>query len=235
MAFSFRLLSGMAASCICAAVATSPSPAAAQGVDPEIIDAQTGTYVVAPLDGKPGCTVTLTKDETIGGYAIAGAETCATALPAIADAYAWNFSGPGVMFIDPTRKVLATFEENEGSPLTTASERPLALVVPPGTIDHLPTQQALAGTWLMKRPSGESLCTVTLKANTETGQDGTMSPMGDCAAAVTKLKLEYWQINTFDVTLMSGEGDTLSFTMTADGNFEKTKEEGGKPLLLIRQ
>lgn len=49
---------------------------AAGDIDPAIIAAQTGDYLVAPLDGSEGCRLTLTADEAIGGYAVAGAEGC---------------------------------------------------------------------------------------------------------------------------------------------------------------
>lgn len=229
---SLTLLSAATLSVAC--ILPAVGAAAQSDIDPGIIEAQTGTWLVAPTDGATGCLLTLTKDQTIGGYAVTGAESCATALPAISQAYAWNFSSTGLILIDPTRKVLAKFEESEGSPWHTVEGRLLALVIAPGKIDHLPTQNALAGDWVLQRPDGEVLCRIKLAANPDRDQNGTMSPTGDCAAAVTKLKLEYFQISAFDVTLMSGDGASLSFTMRPDGNFEKIREEGGKPLLMKR-
>ena len=204
-------------------------------VDPEIIAAQTGTWLVAPLNGKPGCSLTFTKDGTIGGFVVTGADSCGATLPGLTEVNAWNFDDGGLVLIDSLRNVKARFHESEGSPWQTQGDPAMALVLPPGDIDRLPTQASLSGTWVLKRPAGEVLCTLTLKASTTDGEDGSVSPVGDCAATVTKLKLAYWQINTFDVTLMAGDGGTLGFTMTADGNFEKIKEEGGKPLLMVRQ
>lgn len=210
-------------------------PAAAQSdIDPDIIDAQTGIWLVAPIDGATGCRLTFTKDQTIGGYSVTGAENCATVLPILSETYAWTFNGGGMDLVDATRKVLARFEESEGSPWHTVDGRALALVTPPGAIDHLPTQKTLAGDWILRRPDGELLCRIKLSPSSDNTENGRMSPAGDCAAAVKKLRLEYWQVDTFDVTLMSGDGASLTFTIRADGNFEKIREEGGKPLLMLR-
>ena len=231
-----RLLSGfvpaVAAFATFAAFAT--VAASQSDIDPGIIDAQTGTWLVAPTDGKPGCRLSFTKDRTIGGYAVTGAENCTVPLPALAETYAWTFTGGGLALIDATRKGVARFEESEGSPWKTVEGRILALVKPPGRIDHLPTQAALAGNWILRRPSGEVLCRIKLDANPDQNENGTMSPTGDCTTAVIKLKLEYWQVDTFDLTLMSGDGAALRLTMRADGSFEKIREEGGKPLLMVR-
>jgi hypothetical protein len=228
----FSTLAATAAFCVfCSSV---PAALAQSDIDPGIIDAQTGTWLVAPIDGDPGCKLTFTKDPTIGGYAVTGGENCATALPALKDTYAWHFSGGGLALVDPTRKVLARFEESEGAPWHTVEGRRLALVIPPGRIDHLPTQTALAGNWILRRPGGEILCRIKLAANPASNANGTMSPTGDCVSAVTRLKLEYFQVDTFDVTLMSGDGASLALTMRADGNFEKSRQEGGKPLLMVR-
>lgn len=230
MAFSsFSSLPGIAA----VALLIGALPAASQNVDPDIIAAQTGIWLVAPLDGKPGCRLTFTADETIGGHAVTGAEACETPLPAMAQAYAWNFGDSGLNLTDPTRKVIASFRESEGSPMQSA-EPPLALVKAPDGIDRLPTQAALAGTWVMKRPDGEILCTVELKPATRGEENGTLSPSGACADAVTRLKLEYWQISAFDLVLMASDGGSLSFTLTGGNTFAKSAHEGGKPLALVR-
>ncbi|MGO7208976.1 metalloprotease, partial [Rhizobium ruizarguesonis] len=44
-----------------------------------------------------------------------------------------------------------------------------------------------------------------------------------------------WHIEGFGLTLMSLDGSSLGFDMRADGNLDKSKEEGGKPLSLVRR
>jgi hypothetical protein len=53
--------------------------------------------------------------------------------------------------------------------------------------------------------------------------------------AVAKLKLSSYQTNGFGLVLMGSDGETLSFDMQQDGDFEKAREAGGKPLLMTRK
>ncbi|MBY5411253.1 AprI/Inh family metalloprotease inhibitor [Rhizobium leguminosarum] len=207
-----------------------------QGIDPDILKAQSGTYLVAPEDGATGCRLTLETGEAIGGYSVSGQASCIKPLPALAEAYSWNFDGNGgVILIDATRKVLARFVENEGSPMKTEDGAPLLLIAAPDGVDHLPSVTSLAGIWTMQRPNGEGLCRVTLNGRVDAEGNAPLSLSGDCAANVARLKLAVWHIEGFGLTLMSLDGSSLGFDMRADGNFDKSKEEGGKPLSLVRR
>ncbi|NYJ09896.1 hypothetical protein GGI64_000915 [Rhizobium leguminosarum] len=206
-----------------------------QDIDPDILKAQAGTYLVAPENGRAGCRMTLGTDMAIGGYSVSGQEACAKPVPSLADAAAWNFDGNGgLILIDPTRKVLARFVENEGSPMKTEDGKLFLLPAAPDGVDHLPTFDNLAGTWTMQRPDGERLCGVTLDGNVGADGNAPLSLSGDCAANVAKLKLAVWHIEGFALTLMGGDGSSLGFDMRSDGNFDKSKQEGGKPLSLVR-
>ncbi|NNG74664.1 AprI/Inh family metalloprotease inhibitor [Rhizobium laguerreae] len=206
-----------------------------QGIDPDILKAQAGTYLVAPEDGATGCRLTLETGEAIGGHSVSGQDSCIMPLPALAEAYSWNFDGNGgVILIDATRKVLARFVENEGQPMKTEDGAPLLLIAAPDGVDRLPTVASLAGTWAMQRPDGERLCGVTLNGRVDAEGNAPLSLSGDCAANVARLKLALWHIEGFGLTLMSLDGSSLGFDMRADGNFDKSKEEGGKPLSLVR-
>jgi hypothetical protein len=207
-----------------------------QGIDPDILKAQAGTYLVAPEDGASGCRLTLETEEAIGGYSVSGQASCIKPLPALAEAHSWNFDGNGgVILIDATRKVLARFVENEGSPMKTEDGAPLLLIAAPDGVDHLPSVTGLAGIWTMQRPNGERLCDVTLNGRVDAEGNAPLSLSGDCAANVARLKLAVWHIEGFGLTLMSLDGSSLGFDMRADGNFDKSKEEGGKPLSLVRR
>lgn len=226
--FIHRLAASAAALLVCGL-------AQAQDIDPDILKAQAGTYLVAPEDGAPGCRLTLETDQAIGGYSLSGQDSCAKPLPKLAESYSWNFDGNGgVILIDATRKVLARFIENEGSPMKTEDGMPLLLIAAPDGIDHLPTVKNLAGTWTMQRPTGEKLCGVTLNGNVKADGNAPLSLSGDCAANVAKLKLAVWHVEGFGLMLMGNDGSSLGFDMRADGNFDKSKEEGGKPLSLVR-
>lgn len=139
-----------------AAVLLSCGLAYGQGIDPDVLKAQAGTYLVAPEDGASGCRLTLETGEAIGGYSVSGQASCIKPLPALAEAYSWNFDGNGgVILIDATRKVLARFVENEGSPMKTEDGAPLLLIAAPDGVDHLPSVTSLAGIWTMQRPTAK--------------------------------------------------------------------------------
>ncbi|MGO4117850.1 AprI/Inh family metalloprotease inhibitor [Rhizobium ruizarguesonis] len=225
----FRLAASAAALLVCGF-------AYGQDVDPDILKAQAGTYLVAPEDGGAGCRLTLETGEAIGGYSLSGQDSCMKPLPVVAEAYSWNFDGNGgVILIDATRKVLARFVENEGSPMKTEDGAALLLIAAPDGVDRLPTVSSLAGTWTMQRPDGERLCGVTLNSDVDADGNALLSLSEDCAANVARLKLAVWHIEGFGLTLMSLDGSSLGFDMRADGNFDKSKEEGGKPLSLVRR
>jgi hypothetical protein len=119
--------------------------------------------------------------------------------------------------------------------LKTEDGKLFLLTAAPDGVDHLPTFDSLAGTWTMQRPDGERLCGITLDSNVGTDGNAPLSPSGDCAANVAKLKLAVWHIEGFALTLMGGDGSSLGFDMRSDGNFDKSKQEGGKPLSLVRR
>lgn len=219
---------------IMAAAILHAPPAGAQEIDPSTIEAMTGNWLVAPADGAPGCVLKLTKEGAIGGFALEGAEHCANALPALADAAAWNFGDNAqILFLDPLRKVLMHFEEVEASPYRSVEKPALQMLFdPPAGTDRIPTAAALAGPWMLKRPGGETLCTVVLGKEQADIDTYPASPTGDCAATVRKLKLFRYQLNGLSLSLLGEDGSSLLFEETAPGRFEKAKEEGGKPLLM---
>lgn len=212
--------------------------AGAQDIDPGIVDATTGTWLAAPADGSAGCRLTLSKEGAIGGFALEGQENaCVGKVPALSDAAAWNFGENGeLIFIDPLRKVLMRFEEQEGSPYRSIGEpQVLLLHEPPEALDRIPTAAGLAGSWVLRRPGGTALCTLTLAADETDDDSYPMSPAGDCDAAVKKLKLFRFQLNGLFLTLMGKDGSSLALEETMPGHFEKSKEEGGKPLVMERK
>ncbi|MCK3775112.1 protease inhibitor Inh/omp19 family protein [Ensifer sesbaniae] len=226
----FRLL-------VLTAVCLAPHTASAAGdIDPAVITAQTGDYLVAPLDGADGCRLTLTAEEAIGGYAVAGAEGCAKSLPILTNVAAWNFDGSGgLLLIDVLRKVHARFEESEGSPLQTNGENgPLLALVPAvDGISHLPAPANMKGAWQMKRPDGTAVCQLSFTGTADSDGNLGLSVEEPCEGAVRKLKLRSWTANGLGITLLGDGGSSLAFTATASG-FEKDRNEGGKPLLLVR-
>ncbi|MBB6303497.1 AprI/Inh family metalloprotease inhibitor [Rhizobium leucaenae] len=209
-------------------------PAAA--ADDELIKSQAGSWLLAPESGAKGCRLTFETSPASGGYAISGADACATALPAYAKAAAWNFSDDGTLnLMDASQKVVARFQEEEGSPWEGEDGDPTWLLPALGDVDHVPTVASLAGTWQIQQPGGKLICNVTLSGDAD--QDGTpkMSPGGDCPADIRDLKLSLWVMEGFGLVMMGTDGSSLSFDMRPDGSFQKSEEEEGEPMVLVRK
>ncbi|MBB5572249.1 MULTISPECIES: AprI/Inh family metalloprotease inhibitor [Rhizobium] len=209
-------------------------PAAA--ADDELIKSQAGPWLLAPESGAKGCRLTFETTPATGGYAISGADACATALPTYAKAAAWNFSDDGTLTLfDATQKVVARFQEEEGSPWESEDGDPTWLLPALGDVDHVPTVATLAGTWQIQQPDGKLICNITLSSDTDADGTPKMSSGGDCPADVRDLKLSLWVMEGFGLVMMGIDGSSLSFDMRPDGGFQKSEEEEGEPMVLIRK
>lgn len=208
----------------------------ARAADDELVQAQAGVWLVAPESGAKGCRITFGTNVVSGGYEITGADSCATPLPALSKASAWNFTDDGSLAIaDAGGKPLMRFQQEEGSPWESEAGDPTWLLPAVGDVDHVPTVASLAGAWRIQQPDGKPVCDVTL--TTDKDQDGTakMSTGGDCAAEIGELKLSLWAAEGFGLVMLGNDGSSLSFDMKPDGSFQKSEEEEGEPLLLVRK
>ncbi|MGG6895343.1 MULTISPECIES: AprI/Inh family metalloprotease inhibitor [Rhizobium] len=208
----------------------------ARAADSELIQGQAGTWLVAPESGAKGCRLTFGTNAVSSGYEITGADACATPLPALAKATMWNFTDDGSLAIaDATGKLLMRFQQEEGSPWQSEGGNPTWLLPALGDVDHVPTAASLAGAWRIQRPDGRPVCDITL--TTDKDPDGTakMSPNGDCASEIGDLKLSLWAAEGFGLVMLGSDGSSLSFDMKPDGTFQKSEEEEGEPLLLVRK
>ena len=205
-------------------------------LDPEVIKAQTGDWLLAAQDGKPGCVLSLKADETIGGYAVEHADACAATRPSLAEVSAWNFDGDGgVVLIDALRKVKGRFASGEGSPLMETGDDSEHLIMVPAEpgIDHFPSPADLKGKWVMQRPSGEALCTVDLNDRKDDSDNYGLTLDKACKPDVRKLKFSSWMIEAGNLIFMGSDGTSLDFQMSPKG-FVKNKAERGKPLVMVR-
>ncbi|MFS8116313.1 AprI/Inh family metalloprotease inhibitor [Rhizobium jaguaris] len=209
----------------------------AGAVDDELIKAQAGTWLLAPESGAKGCHLTFETSPAAGGYAINGADACAAALPAFVKAAAWNFGEDGSLALtDATQKVVARFQqEEEGSPWEIEEGDPMWLLPALGDVDHVPTIASVAGTWQIQQPDGKAICSVTLSSDTDPDGTSKMSPGSDCPADIGNLKLSLWVMEGFGLVMMGTDGSSLSFDMRPDGSFQKSEEEEGQPMVLVRK
>lgn len=226
------------AAALAALLATSPVEAE-DTISLDIITATAGEWLVTPEDGSQGCRVNLGSSATIGGYEIDLDPSCGAAVPAIADAAAWRFAPDGgVAFADALRKTILTFTEQEDATLITAGEpgkRLQLLKAKPG-ITAAPNAKDLFGPWFMVRPTGESVCMISLSDKPPpAGQESYgLNVRSPCDAGVTKLKLVSWRIEGLSLMLLGSDGASLAFEPDGKGGYSKDAREGGKPLLLVR-
>ena len=211
-------------------------PAGAQGINPAILRALAGTWLVAPADGTPGCRVTLQTTPAIGGYRLSPSPACAQRVPAIADAVAWN-PVDGISLSDPTRRILLRFRENEDASYSTTEPAPgYVLVRAPEAIDRVPHARDAFGDWVLRRPGGEVVCRIHLSDRPPPGGQESYAvrviPQG-CQSAVTRLRLASWRIEAPKLVLYGVDGNSLSFLLTPSG-FAKDPAESGRPLLMER-
>lgn len=113
------------------------SPAFAEDVSEDIVNATVGKWLIASEDGSVGCNVTLEKDKTIGGRVVSEGIPCGT--PWHDELAAWELSDGGIVFRDATRKEIINFQEQEGGPWKTPLDvTPVVYFVPePGEMDRV--------------------------------------------------------------------------------------------------
>ena len=208
----------------------------ARAADDELVKAQAGTWLLAPEKGAKGCRLTFETGKAAGGYAISGADACATALPALAKAAVWNFTDDGSLTIsDTAQKLLVRFQQEEGSPWESEGSDPMWLLPALGDVDHVPTIASLAGVWHIQQPDGKAVCDVTLSSDVDKDGTAKMSLGGDCPANIADLKLSLWATEGFGLVVLGPDGASLSFDMQPDGSFKTSDEEEGDTMLLVRK
>jgi hypothetical protein len=206
----------------------------AQDVAPDILQAQLGEWLAVPDDGERGCRIRLTDERTIGGRRAIPDAACAARIPRLAEAAAWSFA-EGLTFTDATRRRVMTFVEDETTLLKTRGDKvPNYMLVraKPG-VERAPHAPAIVGTWILRRPEGPTLCTITFSDRPPLGAEESFAlrPEAGCDSAVARLKLASWRIEDFALMLY-GDGGSLRFE-PGPGGFDKA--EGGKPLQMVRR
>jgi hypothetical protein len=211
-------------------------PAAGQGVDPGISRSLAGSWLVAPLNGAPGCRVTLAVSPAPGGHGLTLAPDCATRVPVIATAAAWH-PVDGLSLLDATRRPLLRFIENEDASYSAAGPAPgYVLVRAPAGVDRVASAADAFGDWVMRRPDGETVCRIHLSNRPPPGGAESYAvrvTAQGCQAGVTRLRLASWRIEAPKLVLYGLDGNSLSFLRTATG-FVKDPAEGGRPLVMER-
>lgn len=201
---------------------------------PDFIKDTLGEWLVATDDGKPGCRITLGGEPVGKTWRANPSAECAERLPNVGKAVAWDYDA-GVRLYGADRKILLAFGEDETTLMKTSFETPpvhYMVRAKPG-VERAPYAPALVGAWVLRRPGGPALCTITLSKGPKDGDtDLTLKAATSCDPAVAKLKLNSAHVE--DIALMLyGEPET-SLRFEASGPESYAKAEGGKPLDMVR-
>ncbi|GEP10708.1 AprI/Inh family metalloprotease inhibitor [Methylobacterium gnaphalii] len=201
---------------------------------PDFVKDTLGEWLVVTDDGKPGCRITLGSEPVGKTWRASPAADCAARLPNVGKAVAWDFSG-GVRLYGADRKILLEFGEDETTLMKTSFETPpvhFIVRAKPG-VERAPSAPLLIGNWVLRRPGGPALCSVTLSRGAKDGDtDLTLKPGTPCDPAIAKLRLNSARVE--DIALMLyGEPET-SLRFEASGPESYAKAEGGKPLDMVR-
>jgi hypothetical protein len=193
--------------------------ARAQEVSKDIVDATVGGWLIASEDGTLGCHVTLEKGKTIGGRVVTEGKTCGA--PWHDQIAAWEFSDPGIVLRDATRKELIGFQEQEGGPWKTPLDvSPTVYFIPePGSMDHVPTTKDAIGKWVLTDKKGKAICHMALVETASKRLDDAKNVelSKDCAASVKKTKVDAWQISEIQLVIIGGEDWVYTMTPVRDG------------------
>jgi hypothetical protein len=196
------------------------APASAQ-VSDEIVDATAGLWLVASEDGLPGCRLTFLKSKTIGGYALKEEKPCAG--PLHDTVAAWAFGEGTIELRDATRKVMMSFEEQEGGPWRTPEGvTPRVYLIPePGPRQSIPVASRLFETnWTLSDKKGKAPCGIKLSGRAIPDQDSyALDISKDCSASVKKTRISSWQISEINLVFIGGEDWSYTMLLMPDGNF----------------
>ncbi|MBW6421822.1 protease inhibitor Inh/omp19 family protein [Rhizobium sp. XQZ8] len=212
------------------------SSIAAAQVSDDIVDATTGLWLVASEDGSPGCRLTLQKAKTIGGYALKEEKPCAG--PLHDNVYSWSFGDGTLDLRDATRKVMMSFEEQEGGPWRTPEGiTPRIYLIPePGAMQSVPVAKNLLGTsWTLSDKKGKPLCGIQLSDRLLPDSEDVyaLAVSKDCNAAVRKTKISMWQISEINLIFAGGEDWAFTLMLQPDGSF--VSDDGKYKLVKTKQ
>ena len=187
-------------------------------VSDDIISAYTGDWLVLPVDGRRGCAVKLTAEETIGGRVAVPAKDCARYIPAFADASAW-YPTEGIQFTDAIRRPVMAFSEDETALLSspTVADPEFYLVPAEPGLTHLPRVADMPGQWTVKSSNGPSTCSLTLSPMVD--EIAVLSVPAPCRKTGLPAGLKAWRLEALDLYLEGDNDAMLALRPVADDRF----------------
>jgi hypothetical protein len=190
---------------IAAALALAAVPALAQA--PVAPSAMVGAWDLSKDgEGAPTCRIALSKDTTIGGFAVAVPKTCAKVTKNAGDIYAWRMNGKDLAFADPLRHTLLTFASDGQGTWSTAGADHLLLSKPSRTLSQA---ERMRGHWRLVALGGVPLCDFDLTSN-PAGTAGTLRAHPTaCKAPWVGRSFARWELKARRISLIDDAGKTV--------------------------
>lgn len=180
-------------------------------------------------EGDAACTLTLTSEQAIGGWAVDLPRDCVDKFAVAEDAAAWTLvPGGAIAFIDPLRHVVLKFDPTAigGYVAHPAGAEPIAL--DRARVDvALTERQRMTGAWTLTALGGAPTCRLKLTATTN-GLKGGIQMASACQDPWAKTAFATWRRASGKITLYDAggravvtlKGDSVQgFTGTAKGAF----------------
>lgn len=167
-----------------------------------------GKWTLSGLsEGDAVCTLALTGEEAIGGWAVDLPKDCVDKFPATGDVAAWTLVPDGaIAFIDPLRHVVLKFEPVEiGGYVAHPAKGESIALDRARVVVELTDQQRMARVWLLTGLGGDPICIVQL-ASAEDGTSGTIRNMSRCQAPWTGVQFGSWKRADGKLTLLDTAG-----------------------------
>lgn len=158
-------------------------------------------------EGDPVCGLTLSADETIGGWAVISATDCAGKFPISEDFYAWNRQADGAIgIVDATRKLLLKFSPvGIGGYVAKGPDGQMLSLDRPSNDPEPTEQERMSGRWGLTAFGGEPLCSWESTA-AEDGLNGALKPLSPCNPEWTGKMVTRWERAKGRIMLIDAAG-----------------------------
>jgi hypothetical protein len=216
---------------IAAALTAAVSPAAV----PDALRPIVGQWRLSDVGGKIACTLTLTSEPSVAGYAMRVPLACRRGFPPLKDISAWNVDAQGaIVFADPTKKHLVVFAPQAGAPYEAkAPENKTWRLEPNRAVQQLSARERMTGAFRLSGPGGTVLCDLNLTANLF-GNAGSVTP-GQCSAPWSDKAITAWALQRGRLTLFDAARKPLLVLKVADASTFVAADPKAETLTLARK
>jgi hypothetical protein len=190
--------------------------------------------MIKDAGGGKTCRVTLTSQETIGGYVVEFVPNCVKTFPVMDEVAAWRLDeGAAIVFADATRQTVLRFYTPDATYVAEQERDGIASIEKLGganTEGLTATNQV--GLWNMMREAGEVVCQLELTAKPAGPERFAADLRAGCAdKSIAGFAPSVWSVKADQLTLYGGTGYALTFIYDLDGNWRKDPPSGRELVL----